>query len=552
MPAWLLRILTHPVPTFLVPYTVLLVFVGLGDSVLQVDEGADTFVSTTVLKTGLPRHSDGLNSTMPYADVYDGLFVYRTWVPYYLQALSLAGLGSTTFAARLPFALAGLASVAGLYFLTLKITGRRFTAFLAALFLASSVPALLYFRTARYVALPILWTLPLLYFYLKIFEPKKWDHRPFTVTCILYFHTMYVEFAGILLGLLLHLFLHRKSVSRDSFRAVGRSALIVGVFTLPWLAALVPLVSRISEFYTSASPLVDTSGWGLLKHLGGFLFQINNYIFPFILIPFLLWRFPRGLGREVQLLGLCVGTVLLTASVHSIPLQQYIAGAFPLLFMLLAILVTSSLPGGAAVKLGITAVLIGSNLVHVGPLTPLRSLFPPPVEGQEKNTYLEYAYDTFIRETALTSVYRQHWIQLIHPYQGPLDHVVDFFKTRPVEGETAYIDNEPESLAFYTGLKMIPNHQLSRDQAPDWIVLRGDQHPRHRAGPESPVSQILEHLLGTHPYEEIQQDAPVWRINNSYDIQLHRFESPETPENILIFRLRGREPENSTESMNRS
>ncbi|NIQ02788.1 MAG: hypothetical protein GWM98_22585, partial [Nitrospinaceae bacterium] len=72
------------------------------------------------------------------------------------------------------------------------------------------------------------------------------------------------------------------------------------------------------------------------------------------------------------------------------------------------------------------------------------------------NTYLEYAYDTFIRETALTSVYRQHWIQLIHPYQGPLDHVVDFFKTRPVEGETAYIDNEPESLAFYTGLKMIP------------------------------------------------------------------------------------------------
>jgi len=85
-----------------------MIFLGLSDSVLQIDEGMDTFISTTILKFEFPLHSDGVNSSMLFADVYDGLFVYRPWIPFYTQAFSLSVIGQTTFAARLPFALIGV------------------------------------------------------------------------------------------------------------------------------------------------------------------------------------------------------------------------------------------------------------------------------------------------------------------------------------------------------------------------------------------------------------------------------------------------------------
>jgi len=180
----------HPGLLFLFPYSFLLIFLGLEDGALQVDEGMDTFVSTTILKYGVPMHSDGINATMLFADIYDGLFIYRTWLPYYLQAFSLDVFGHTTFAARLPFALAGVAAVIALYFLTLKLTQNKITAFLSALLLSSSVPALIYFRTARYVGLPILLTILLLYFYISIFEDRQWKSSPFIIVAILYFHSV--------------------------------------------------------------------------------------------------------------------------------------------------------------------------------------------------------------------------------------------------------------------------------------------------------------------------------------------------------------------------
>ena len=99
----------------LVVYSALMIFPNLSNSVLQGDEGADTFISTTILKFHLPKHSDGINSSMLYANVHDGLFVYRPWVAYYLQSFSLSLFGQTTFAARLPFALIGVFAVIVLY-----------------------------------------------------------------------------------------------------------------------------------------------------------------------------------------------------------------------------------------------------------------------------------------------------------------------------------------------------------------------------------------------------------------------------------------------------
>ena len=166
----------HKSLAFLIPYALIMVFLGLSNTVLQSDEGGETFISSTILKYGIPYHQDELNSTMEHARVReDGLFIYRTWIPYYLQASSLFIFGKTTFSARLPFAALGVTSAIALYFFTLKLIRKKTVAFLATLFLISSVPALIYFRTARYVGLPILLTILLLYSYITIFDKKKWN-----------------------------------------------------------------------------------------------------------------------------------------------------------------------------------------------------------------------------------------------------------------------------------------------------------------------------------------------------------------------------------------
>ncbi len=517
---------SHTGLLFLFPYSFLLIFLGLEDGSLQVDEGMDTFVSTTILQYGVPMHSDGINATMLFADIYDGLFIYRTWLPYYLQALSVGVLGHTTFAARLPFALVGVLSISALYFMTLKLTENKVTAFLAALLLSSSVPALIYFRTARYIGLPVLLTILLIYFYLRIFADKPWKSSPFIIVAILFFHSMYVAFAGILLGVLIHFFLHRKKIRPENARLVPRCALIIGIFTLPWMIAIAPVFSNISQFYVDTSDLIDTSSVGLFKHFAGYLFQLNNYIFPFLLLPILFLKPLRPLRLEIQLLLICTLTLLVASSPHSIPMQHYISSAFPLLSILLAMILTLFFKKNFWAASVLTGTLIFSNLLHVAPLLPLKFFMQQrAIMTDFQSVYLNYASQTFFREVRLVSVFYEHLYQITHPYQGPLDKIVEFFKTHGNEGQTCYIDNEPESLAYYTGMKMFANETLNSDHPPDWIVLRGDQ--RLLDAGSTPVKSTLKTLLRDNPYRAIPLATPALRNNNAYDIQLRRFRSPE-------------------------
>ena len=527
---------SHLALTFILPIVFLTLFTGLDDSVLQVDEGADTFVSTTILKHGLPMHSDGLNHTMRYADIFDGVFVYRTWVPYYLQSISLYFLGNNTFAARLPFAIAGFFSIWCLYHFAIRLTQEKPVAIFAATFLATCVPALLYFRTSRYVAIPILLTPILLSFYIDIFEKKKWNPIPFTATSIIFFHTMYVEFAGLIIGMLIHLFIYRNEVVPDNLRKIKIPAVITALLCLPWLLFIPALSKRIAEFYTSASPLIDTSSLGYLKHFAGFLFQINNYIFPLILVPFIFLLPIKKLSRPISLLLICVFFILLTASLHSIPLLQYIAASIPILFILLG-WINLYLFKSSIFQQSIFAVfLIFSNLIHVGPLLPVKQLLQPPRPESQSSLYLKGLYQAFMREVKLKPTFFQYWGELANPYRGPLNKIVAFFETHGKKGETCYIDNEVESLAFYTGFKMIHNSELTNKSIPDWIVLRGDQWDLHSEKKPNPLKKKLRFILRNNQYEQFELNAPVKRINNSYEIQIHLFKSPISADKVYIFR----------------
>lgn len=520
----------HGIFLAVLSYSAFLTLSGLGNSVLQVDEGLDTFVTTTIGKFVLPMHSDGVNSTMEFADARGGVFILRTWFPYYLQALFLAIFGHNTIAARLPFALCGVAAVAGVYFLSLRLGTKKSTASLAAFLFASSVPALLYFRTARYIVLPMLLTPLLLIYYLKIFEGEKWNPLPFVVISILYFHSMYVEFAATVFGILIHFLLHRKISGGENTQRVIFSAGAISVLTLPWLIFIYPVFSRLYEHYRSTGVVIDSSFWGYLRHVFAFLFQLNNYIFPFVLLPFIFLKSLGNYRMQLQLLFLCIVSLVAVSGIHSIPLQQYIAACLPLLFIAMAIIVNESFAGWVLPKLLTIVLLVTTNIFHVGVFLPLKTVL-----SSASSPYLKQVSGVFKKEVGLKSVYYDYWYEVTYPVKGSLDTVVEYFNRDGKPEGTCYIDSEADAFIFYYPLKLIRGKKISLGDKPDWVILRDGVNPVEE-DIDVPEAEALKSIVRSNPYEKITLTGPVWRINNSYEIQLHRFKMLPLQNKIYIYR----------------
>lgn len=117
----------------------------LGDRMLWQDEAETGLLAKSILRFGLPIASDGINVVSQEAGREFGadfLWRWSPWAQFYLAALSIALLGATPFAARLPFALLGLCCVPALYLVSRRLSGSVAVARLGALLLTLSVPFL--------------------------------------------------------------------------------------------------------------------------------------------------------------------------------------------------------------------------------------------------------------------------------------------------------------------------------------------------------------------------------------------------------------------------
>lgn len=483
-------------------------------------------------------HSDGVNSTLEMIDVYDGLFLFRTWFPYYLQAPFISQLGKTTLAARLPFAIVGFLSICALYILTLNLTQKKSTAFLASLFMTCSVPTLLYFRTARYIGLPILLTVLLLIFYIRLYKEKKWSASPFIITAIIYFHTMYVEFFGAILGILAHFVLHRKETDQENLKKIWLSAAVIALFTLPWLVYISPVFERVANFYTSTSNMIDKTRIGYIKHFAAFMFQSNNYFFPFIFIPLLFTRPARAFSTQIQLLLFCILGVVTVSTLHSIPLYQYITAAIPLFYILLAIVVIESINERVWIKAVLVLALVATNVINVGPLFPVKLAIKPYVKWFTKTNYMTGTYWSFMREVNVFSLPYKYGHELAQGFSGPLDKVLQFFKTHGQPGDLCYMDNEIDSFVYYTGMKALHKNELTVKDKPIWIILRGEAAQEiFGESLMTPTTQRIQQIIASNPYEKYVLASTPNRTNSAYDVQIHPFESPPDSGQLLVYHL---------------
>ncbi len=181
---------------------------NLGKPALWEDEAETALRAESILATGLPRTTyDGMRVTTQYSlfkyeGNKDGVWIWNTWLPAYLTAAAFAIRGAfTPFAARLPFALAGLLAL-WLWLLVCEraeedeLTEKRPHAPAAALVLLALSPAyLLFARQSRYYALAALGTALVLWSWRRLLAGEKWGALALALSLQFVLHSWFAAFA---------------------------------------------------------------------------------------------------------------------------------------------------------------------------------------------------------------------------------------------------------------------------------------------------------------------------------------------------------------------
>tara|TARA_B100000959_G_scaffold286698_1_gene366594 strand:- start:9159 stop:10868 length:1710 start_codon:yes stop_codon:yes gene_type:complete len=547
---------TYKALYFLIVLSVFLVFPRLGENALGVDEGVDSFYSLTTLKFGYPANSDGINE-VDYFMAIDGRQKVQPWFPYYVRALSIYIFGQNSFAARFPSALIAVLSVPLLYFLTLKINRNKEEAAIATLLFICSVPLLLYFRTARYIAFQIPFTLLILWFYFQMLEHRKWGVSGFILSSALLFHSMHIVCAGVLAGIILHLLLYERN--KERVKQFFIPFLIIFFLTAPWILYTYPAYGKISKHYwvsvTGIPHKYDILS--LTKRFFSFLFQINNYIFPLIFLFFVSKKFYKKdfllKHRELVLIAIVILTTIGISTLHYTPQQHYIAAILPLFYIFTAHIIFQLISLQKS-RLMIVALvlLIFTNVIHVGPLFAFKGLdylFRNKITKSLKNTeYFRGPISTFNWQVELKSVFSQYLYEITHQYRGPLNGIVEYVKNHGGKDDTFLMNHEFGSFAFHTNMRRI--YGIPFPEPPDWIILRKNSPIRavlkitleniaETKKKENFYRNYIFDYIKNNNYQKIVLDYPARRGNNVFEIQIHKFKTPESDSKVVIYRYLG-------------
>lgn len=213
------------------------IFTNLGSDYLWNDEGDSAAFAVNILKFGVPRAWDGVT----FIDSDGGVplnqnlvLISHPWLQYYLTAASFAVFGQSTWAARLPFAVAGWLTILVAYLCAYDLTKDRRVAFCSATLLAASVQFLLFCRQCRYYPLIMLFggLLVWIFFNLRSIRSALF----FAVVGILLFHSH--PFGIVFIGALgLTSVVYPSVPGQRRFFCLG--GLVIALFTLP-LIAFVP------------------------------------------------------------------------------------------------------------------------------------------------------------------------------------------------------------------------------------------------------------------------------------------------------------------------
>jgi len=326
----------------------ILLFWGLTDRYLWQDEAATAVLATRLLKFGRPLAYDGVN--LVTIDLYDSdqdameeqaagpeqaleyhlshgefkpetVWKWQPWGQFVVAAGSFLALGRTTLAARLPFAIAGFATVLLLFRLVSEYFGSRRMATLAALFLLGNSYWILHTRQCRYYSLSSLGLVLTLWAFARWQAGRRGSTLAFVAAAWCWFQVDYGTVWPVLAVLLPAMFF----AARKDWR---RCAILAAM-----LAASIAPFFYYYELWGRVSEHDETWKFRFLYNV----FNMNEYVAPAFIVAaagaLLMWRWrslpPSERGLIAVSGAILVALALWIPSVSILPFLRYAIIAAP-------------------------------------------------------------------------------------------------------------------------------------------------------------------------------------------------------------------------------
>ena len=227
-----------------------LLFINLGSDYLWEDEGDTAVLASNIVRFGVPKAWDGVT----FVDSDRGarvnnqlVMVSHPWVQYYLAAAAFTLFGEKTFAARLPFALAGWLTILVSYLAVFDLTKNRWAAFCSATLLTCSLQFLLYCRQCRYYSLSMFFGSLLLWSFFRMRSGRSCALFIFLGILSFHSHPFGIVFVSAL-GLMTLVY-PPFAPQRRWFYLAGP---VIAAFTVPWIAMAHHGYSENSQLVRSA------------------------------------------------------------------------------------------------------------------------------------------------------------------------------------------------------------------------------------------------------------------------------------------------------------
>lgn len=507
---------------------------NLGNQYLWQDEAQTALISKTIITNYLPLGYDGTNyfsqdSGAEYGRNY--IWKWHPWFQFYLLAAFFKLFGLSTFIARLPFALFGIATVFLTYYLCKNLWNDKRTAALAAVLLLLSVPFLLLSRQCRYFAPAAFFSLLGLYAYLGVIAGKKASTVLLLVSAALLFHTQFIFCATLLTSILLHAALfHRNKIIR-----LLVLSLIIILISLPW---------RIWVYnvdYTKVHPHIFTFK-AFMYVLRFYLRNIQKSLFSplLLLVPAvaLLFAGRAGAGKLFSKLALLWTNLLLLVFffiVNLLALSLVSYGAFfrnlviliPVFASITAFLLMFAVDAKKIVVVAITALLVGTGPICAH-LYDITHDYDGPIKAITK----------YLSQTALlvgTRPICDHLYDITHDYDGPIEGIVKYLSENADKDDIVAITYGDMPLKFYTQLRIVgglTGEDLSPARQAKWVILRKYIISKK----DAIVKKYLLQNLSPQNYKRITIDYPDIPFENREDLQLHHFRTVTDEDRVVIFR----------------
>jgi len=504
-----------------------LIFFRLDQRLLWADDAETALLGRSILVHGVPTAYDGRNVvSQEVGREYRADYVWRwtPWLEKYLAAASFALLGESTFAARLPFALAGLLSVVSVYPLALALFRDRWVGILAMAFLALSVPLILHVRQCRYYSLAILASIWIVYFFVGLVRGRRGAAASLTVAMTVLFHSNILASFGMAIALfpcVVVLGFDRAALRRGTI--VAASLLL---FNVPWALYFDVLGKTEEKLY---------SFWDNFR---SYLELTNRYTFPaaalvvfLVLAWFLRQRRPlldAQTWRPFLALLVMIAVYVVTISTAPWSFYRYTVNLLPLSAVLLAFMCCGVLRWNGIAGTLFTACLLLTAIFHQISAWPV--------------SFLKYNVQSEGRSFPVCDTIfplGNYLYEVTHSYVGPMEHLVGYLSQNARAGDRIFISYGDLVLKFYAPQEVRGGQSgqpLAGWPEPEWVIVRSffrfADRPQLRADAEKMLAWLNQLPADYQPVPAPWTDVP-W--DDIPEPQLHWFRVPEGGKPMQVY-----------------